>query len=68
MIGLLIPFLVADLILGWMLLGAWRRKEMWMGTRMAHREESRLVYRMTLIRLAALLLLSLIGTVAALAA
>ena len=66
MTGVLLPFLVADGILLWMLLGCWRRQEVWMGTRMGRKDESPGVWWLSLIRLAGLLLLSLIGTAAVL--
>lgn len=62
---LVIPFLVADAILLWMLRGAWRDGEVWMATRMGTRHENKAVWWMTVLRLGALLALSLVGTVAA---
>lgn len=64
-VELVIPFLVADAILGWMVWHSWRRREMWMMHRMARKDEDRAVYWMSLARLAALLALSLVGTIAA---
>jgi hypothetical protein len=49
-----------------MLLGCWRRQVVWMGTRMGRKDESPGVWWLSLIRLAGLLLLSLIGTAAVL--
>lgn len=64
MIGLLVPFLFADLTLGWMLWAALRRREVWMGTRMGRADEDRRVWRFAVLRLGGLLALSLIGTAA----
>lgn len=66
MIGLLIPFLLADLILGWMLLTTWRSEEVWMVTRMGRRDENRRLWWLSVLRLAGLLALSLVGTAAVL--
>lgn len=68
MIGLLLPFLVGDAILGWMLVDTWRRREVWLGTRMGRKEDNRGVWWMMVGRLAVLLVLSLVGTVAAIRA
>lgn len=68
MMGLLVPFLIADAFLGWMLLATWRRQEVWMVTRMGRKDENRRLWWMSVLRLGGLLLLSLVGTVAALAA
>ena len=63
-IGLLLPFLLADLILGWMLLTTWRRQEVWMVTRMGRRDENKRLWWFSVLRLAGLLALSLVGTAA----
>lgn len=68
MIGILIPFLIADVILASMLVATWRRQEVWLVTRMGRKDENRRLWWMSVVRLAALLLLSLVGTVATLAA
>ena len=65
--GLVLPFLLADAILGWMLLRAWRDQSHWLGARWGGRDE-RWVWRMSVMRLAGLLALSLLGTWAALRA
>ncbi|WP_141243922.1 hypothetical protein [Sphingomonas lenta] len=68
MIGLLIPFLIADAILGWMLVTTWRRQEVWLVTRMGRKDENRRLWWMSVVRLAALLALSMTGTLALLLA
>ncbi|PAX06831.1 hypothetical protein CKY28_12165 [Sphingomonas lenta] len=67
-IGLLIPFLIADAILGWMLVTTWRRQEVWLVTRMGRKDENRRLWWMSVVRLAALLALSMTGTLALLLA
>jgi hypothetical protein len=67
-IALLVPFLVADAILLWMLRDTWRNGEVWLATRMGRREDNRTIWWMTVARLGVLLALSLVGTVAALLA
>lgn len=64
MIGLLIPFLIADAILGWMLVTTWRRQEVWLVTRMGRKDENRRLWWISVFRLAALLALSMTGTLA----
>ena len=61
---LVIPFLVADIILGWMVWHSWHRHEV-LGTRMHRRDGDRTIFWLSFGRLAALLLLSMIGTIAA---
>ncbi|HEX8383218.1 MAG TPA: hypothetical protein VF592_07570 [Sphingomonas sp.] len=68
MIGLLLPFLVVDLILGWMVVDTWRGKEVWLVTRMGRKDENRGIWWFSLLRLVGLLGLSLAGTVAVLRA
>lgn len=63
-VELVIPFLVADAILAWMVWHGWRAHEV-LGTRMDRHAEDRTVYWLGVGRLALLLLLSLVGTVAA---
>ncbi len=68
MMGLLVPFLMADLILGWMVLDTWRAQEVWLVTRMGRKDENRAIWWFSLLRLVGLLALSLAGTIAVLRA
>jgi hypothetical protein len=62
---LLLPLLVVDLVLGWMVWTTWRGHQVWMGLDMGSKDQNRTFWWMSLIRLLALLLLALVGTVAA---
>ena len=62
--ALLVPFLIADAILGWMVWHSWHAHEV-LGTRMDRRGEDRTAWWLSFGRLALLLLLSLTGTIAA---
>ncbi len=61
-------FLIADGILIWMLRDAWGNDEVWLTTRMGARQDNKAIWWMTMARLGSLLVLSLVGTVAALLA
>jgi hypothetical protein len=63
MLGLLVPFLLADIVLGWMLVRVWRSEESWLGGR---RREHGTTWWVQVARLAGLLALSLTGTAATL--
>ena len=62
--SLVVPFLVVDAVLAWMLWHSWHRDEV-LGTRMHRRDGDEAVYWLSVGRLALLLLLSVIGTIAA---
>jgi hypothetical protein len=68
MMDLLVPFVMADLILGWMVFDTWRAKEVWLVTRMGRKDENRAIWWFSLLRLVGLLALSLAGTIAVLRA
>lgn len=62
---LLAPLLLVDLALGWMVWTSWRGDQVWMGFDMGRKDDHRAFYWFSLARLTALLLLALVGTVAA---
>lgn len=62
---LLLPFLVTDAVLIWMLRDTWRNDEVWLAIRMGARQDNKAIWWMTVVRLGSLLALSLVGTVAA---
>ena len=61
--GLLLPFVLVDAGVGWLVWRAWRRREL-MGLRAADARE-RPAYWFSLARLAGIWVLALVGTVAA---
>ncbi|TPG15535.1 hypothetical protein [Sphingomonas oligophenolica] len=62
--ALILPFLVADAILGWMVWHSWHAHEV-LGTRLQRQGDDRSAFWLGFSRLAALLALSLVGTIAA---
>jgi len=64
-VELLLPLGVVDLALGWMVWTTWRGRQVWMGLDMGAKDDNRAFWWMSLARLGALLVLALVGTVAA---
>jgi hypothetical protein len=61
---LVVPFLVADAILGWMMWHSWHTHEV-LGTRMHRQSEDRSAFWLSFGRLAAVFAMALVGTIAA---